>query len=120
MVAAGSLRIETFEGSRPRLRRTRQGYGRSIRPRAFRADELRSREALRAGARWLRPPFSEVACRRKPAVIFGVLLSPLPRLETHVGCACRSKRVFSAMMGQLRRVSRALPAGQIFATSVGE
>jgi hypothetical protein len=30
MVTAGSLQIETFEGSRPRLRRTRQGYGRSI------------------------------------------------------------------------------------------
>jgi hypothetical protein len=30
MLTAGSLRIETFEGSRPRLRRMRQGYGRSI------------------------------------------------------------------------------------------
>jgi len=30
MITAGSLRIETFEGSRPRLRRTREGYGRSI------------------------------------------------------------------------------------------
>jgi hypothetical protein len=30
ILTAGSLRIETFEGSRPRLRRTRQGYGRSI------------------------------------------------------------------------------------------
>ena len=30
MLNAGSLRIETFEGSRPRLRRMRQGYGRSI------------------------------------------------------------------------------------------
>ena len=30
MCTAGSLRIETFEGSRPRLRRMRQGYGRSI------------------------------------------------------------------------------------------
>jgi hypothetical protein len=28
MWTAGSLRIETFEGSRPRLRRMRQGYGR--------------------------------------------------------------------------------------------
>ena len=30
METAGSLRIETFEGSRSRLRRTREGYGCSI------------------------------------------------------------------------------------------
>ncbi len=30
MLTAGSLRIETFEGSRPRLRRMREGYGCSI------------------------------------------------------------------------------------------
>ena len=92
MVVAGSLRIETFEGSRPRLRRTRQGYGRSIRPGAFRADELRSREALRA---------EHGGCGRRSARLLAVAggdfrgaFVSAAATETHVGCACRSKRVF--------------------------
>ena len=107
MVAAGSLRIETFEGSRPRLRRTRQGYGRSIRPGAFRADELRSREALRA---------EHGGCGRRSARLLAVaggdfrgLLSPLPRLR-HTSAARAGASAYFGDDGQLRRVSRALPA----------
>ena len=81
MVVAGSLRIETFEGSRPRLRRTRQGYGRSRSGRgpSGQHGELRSREALRA---------EHGGCGRRSARLLVVaggdlrsVFSPLPRLR---------------------------------------
>lgn len=43
---AGSLRIETFEGSRLRLRRTREGYGRSIDERTSGSANLKPSIAL--------------------------------------------------------------------------
>ena len=100
MLTAGSLRIETFEGSRPRLRRTRQGYGCSIGTEAVGVD---ARRDGRASA-------SEDGCdsggtdkgdwrMMLPEAAFRVALGDRASTSGHTFCACRSKRCGSWMNG---------------------
>jgi hypothetical protein len=104
---AGSLRIETFEGSRPRLRRTRQGYGRSIDPGSFWAERLRSREALKAddGGRGGGSAGLRVLSDGNFRCGFSLLVRLRHTSATRAGAsACLGDE------GRLRRVSEALPA----------
>ena len=103
----GSLRIETFEGSGPRLRRTRQGYGHSIRPRTFWAEGLRSREALRADHGGCGG--SSTRLRVVSDDDFRGCFSSLARLR-HTSATRAGASACLGDDGQLRRVSEALPA----------